>query len=89
MFNYTEAAFRFHSAAPKLYEDVLCVSKPIYSHMLLVLTAEYEQARFIFRDQTVPALLLLMPIRYFANKGPGENFVRWRTTVKERVDCLQ
>ncbi len=37
-----------HSAAPKLYEDVLCISKPIYSHMLLVLTAEYEQARFIF-----------------------------------------
>ncbi len=52
-----------HSAASKLYEDVLCVSKPIYSHMLLVLTAEYEQARFIFPDQAVPALLLLMPIR--------------------------
>ncbi len=31
--------------------------------MLLVLTAEYEQARFIFPDQVVPALLLLMPIR--------------------------
>jgi len=36
-----------HSAAPKLYEDVLCVSKPIYSHMLLIRTAEREQARFI------------------------------------------
>lgn len=45
--NYTEAAFLFHSAATKLYEDVLCVSKPIYSHMLLIRTSEYEQARFI------------------------------------------
>lgn len=45
MFNYAEAAFRFHSAAPKLYEDVVCVSKPIYSHMLLILTAENKQAR--------------------------------------------